>query len=985
MKARLILWFVRLLILQCVAPAMAQCPVAPNQYQPQGNYVMGVAGNQQPKYVPSWIGAITVTAPTKTMTENSDTLQVLDATNNTITITLPASTGGPTQALGHPFCFKAINVNNLITILPKAGDTIDGAASVTMTTLNGTVILESDGTHTWRVISTGGGGGSGVPGGSSGQLQYNNAGAFGGVPAVNGDGTLNTTSGALSVTKTGGVSFAPSATTDTTNASNISSGTIPVARFPQQVDNYATLGSEQINPLFLPKWRRALTSVLRNDPTTRYEALIYGDSTTFGAQVTGNTESTTGVQARMCQLAPNVLSEGFNFFAQTSGYDPRLTLNSPWAPTGATDGFFTPSATANVASYTPGYVFDTIRILGVSPGGGSTCTLNVDGGASLGTINPGAANIPAIQSFTCARGTHTINITNANASIAIYAIEAYDSTHMTIGVTAHGTNGIGAVGLTATGWQAPLSILKGVAPAVTLLNCTINDANNLTNLSTYQTALGTIKTAANLSGDIVFVSGNRTGLENAQSYVDAMAATAAANNCGFIDLWSRWQSYAVSNALGYYNGDGIHPTNIGVVDIATMYVQSLLGPNVPITPFTSTAPGTVPASGGGTTNFLRADGTWAAAGGGSSSVLPSTNDFRLTLSTGVPVTTSNVTAASTMYLSPYKGTHISTYDASTWTDHTSAEISLAVPAFAHRIYDVFAYYTGGALTLTTTPWDSSGQVTGTITAATAALPCVITATNTLSNGDLVFIDGIVGTLGTDSVKGLNGKCAVVSSVSGSAFTLAGMDTTTLTYTSGGTFYKVPTSRTTAITQQDGVYCASGALDHRWVGTICTVASGQAEDSTARRLVFNASNKVGRKLYAADTTTSWSLPSSLSAIRCANNNSTAGVGRVEVVNGLVENFTQFTNAAYTSAGTGNAISNTVVISTDSVVSATAVDTLMQNTLSGGTSIAVVNTPLALGYHFIQRGEVNNTGSSGTVNGAGLGGGQTTCGLSATSAQ
>jgi hypothetical protein len=42
---------------------------------------------------------------------------------------------------------------------------------------------------------------SATPGGSSGQLQYNNAGAFGGVPAVNGDGTLNTGTGALAINK----------------------------------------------------------------------------------------------------------------------------------------------------------------------------------------------------------------------------------------------------------------------------------------------------------------------------------------------------------------------------------------------------------------------------------------------------------------------------------------------------------------------------------------------------------------------------------------------------------------------------------------------------------------------------------------------------------------------------------------------------------------------------------------------------------------
>lgn len=65
------------------------------------------------------------------------------------------------------------------------------------------------------------------PGGTSGQIQYNSSGKFGGF-TMGGDCTFSQPN--ITCTKTSGVAFAASATTDTTSASNISSGTLSNSR-----------------------------------------------------------------------------------------------------------------------------------------------------------------------------------------------------------------------------------------------------------------------------------------------------------------------------------------------------------------------------------------------------------------------------------------------------------------------------------------------------------------------------------------------------------------------------------------------------------------------------------------------------------------------------------------------------------------------------------------------------------------------------------
>lgn len=76
-------------------------------------------------------------------------------------------------------------------------------------------------------------------------------------------------------------------------------------------------------------------------------------------------------------------------------------------------------------------------------------------------------------------------------------------------------------------------------------------------------------------------------------------------------------------------------------------------------------------------------------------------NFRLTTESGVPVSTSDRTSQSTLYLTPYIGNQIALYDGSTtWTVRSTTEISLALSGLTSgKNYDVFAYWTGSAVAL----------------------------------------------------------------------------------------------------------------------------------------------------------------------------------------------------------------------------------------------------------------------------------------------
>lgn len=146
-------------------------------------------------------GTIDAGITIRTVSTTTDTIVAADCGNlvnytnaGSVAVTLPqAGTAGFATRAFFQFCTQGAGTT---TITPTTS-TIGGAATKTLT--GGTAAAPvctgviSDGTNYQLVPSSGGGG---TPGGSSGQIQYNNAGAFGGFTMA-GDATINTSTGAV--------------------------------------------------------------------------------------------------------------------------------------------------------------------------------------------------------------------------------------------------------------------------------------------------------------------------------------------------------------------------------------------------------------------------------------------------------------------------------------------------------------------------------------------------------------------------------------------------------------------------------------------------------------------------------------------------------------------------------------------------------------------------------------------------------------------
>jgi len=232
---------------------------------------------------------------------------------------------------------------------------------------------------------------------------------------------------------------------------------------------------------------------------------------------------------------------------------------------------------------------------------------------------------------------------------------------------------------------------------------------------------------------------------------------------------------------------------------------------------------------------------------------------RLGLTSGDSNDESDVTGA-TLYYTPHLGDEFTSLDALLeWQKITFVETSLSLAGHtANTLYDIWGFNNAGTLDLESTSWGT--QTAYNITAMTAADPCVITYTNgsqIFAVGDDICIQGITGNINT-----VTHVLTSVTAIGGGApnFTATiEINTTGLTYTSGGTVRLLDATRATAINIATfDIPIKAGYSELRYLGTILIGGDGADTHMTeSRQFVANYYNRVHRKIKSnLDVAGSW---------------------------------------------------------------------------------------------------------------------------------
>lgn len=213
---------------------------------------------------------------------------------------------------------------------------------------------------------------------------------------------------------------------------------------------------------------------------------------------------------------------------------------------------------------------------------------------------------------------------------------------------------------------------------------------------------------------------------------------------------------------------------------------------------------------------------------------------RLTLTTGTPVINTDVTAATSVFYTPYAGNLVPVYNGTAFLNLTFSELTLTLASqhLANTLYDVFVINNSGSATLVTGPaWTTAGNYV---------------SAGTLTTGSASRGTG-AGTTQLARVNGIWTNAVAMSTARNGASTFA-------------------------VSANQGTYVGTIWIDATVGQETCQVTWGQNRKCG----VWNAYNRVPMTLLAGDSTASWNYITA--TIRAANN---TAANSVTILQGLPE--------------------------------------------------------------------------------------------------
>ena len=226
--------------------------------------------------------------------------------------------------------------------------------------------------------------------------------------------------------------------------------------------------------------------------------------------------------------------------------------------------------------------------------------------------------------------TAAAGVTSVSASVPSFlsVIVSNPTTTPNIAITLSGTAlpvANGGTGLATIGTNGQVLTVVGGVPSWTtpaaggVTSVNLSAPSFLIVSGNPVTTAGTLALALDVQNANLVFAGPATGSAAEPTFRSLVAADIPSLSGTYLPLSGGALTGAVTSS-STITASNLSGTNTGNVTLAAVgsspnaNAASLSGQVLNLQPFNSSFPGVVTASGGGTTNFLRADGTWAAAG-----------------------------------------------------------------------------------------------------------------------------------------------------------------------------------------------------------------------------------------------------------------------------------------------------------------------------------------------------------------------------------